>query len=89
MKDKTMSQKIPVGLWESLGADITTINNKHYLCIVVYHSIFPMIKQVEGFCADNLIKTSKIIFSEYGLSSKTVSDEATNYISEKFKNHCR
>ena len=31
-KDKVMSHKIPVRLWESITADIFTINNKHYLC---------------------------------------------------------
>ena len=38
-------------------------------------------KQVEGFSADNLTKTCKIIFSEYELASKIVSDIGTNFIS--------
>ena len=42
-----------------------------------------VIKQVEGFSADNVIKIGKIIFSEYGLPSKIVSDAGTNFVSEK------
>ena len=46
------------------------------------------VKQVEGFSADNLIKKCKIIFSEYRLPSKIVSDMGTNFISEKLKYIC-
>ena len=46
-------------------------------------------KQVIEFSADNLIKTCKIIFSEYGLPGKIVSDAGTNVISEKFDDFCK
>ena len=42
--------------WESVRADIGSINKKHYLCIVDYQSKFPVIKQVEDLSPDNLIK---------------------------------
>ena len=32
--------------WESVTADIFSINNKHYPCIVNYHNTFLVIKQV-------------------------------------------
>ena len=57
-----MSHKIPGRLWESLGAAIIAIYNKHYLCIVDYHRKFPIVKQVEGFSKDDLIKKCKTIF---------------------------
>ena len=50
-KDKT----IPGRPWESMGVDIFTINNKHYLYIVDRHSELLVIIQVDGFIADNLI----------------------------------
>ena len=68
-KDKTMFHEILGRLWEYVGADIITINNKHYLCILDYHSRFLVIKNVEGFSVDNIIKIYKIIFSENGLTS--------------------
>ena len=54
-KEKTISHKIPDRMWESVGADIFTITNKQYLCIVDYQSKFPMIKQVKAFSADKII----------------------------------
>ena len=61
-KDETVSHEIPGRLWESVGADIFTIDNKCYLHIVDYHSKFPIIEEVEGFGAENRIKICKIFF---------------------------
>ena len=85
-KNETMPHEMLGELWESVGAHIFTSNNKHYLCFVDYHSKFPVIKQVEGFSADNIIKkTCKIIFSEYKLSSKIISDVGTNFYFREFE----
>ena len=84
-----MSCEIPGRVWESVGADIFTINNNHYLCIVDYHHKFWVMEQVGGFSADNLIKKCKIIFSEYGLPTKIVSDTGINFISQKFEDSFR
>ena len=55
---------------ESVGGDTFIINNKHDLYIAHYHRKFPIKKQVKELSTDDLIKTSKIIFSEYGLPNK-------------------
>ena len=47
-KDNTMPHKMPGRSWESLGADIFSINNMHYLCFVDYLSKFSVVKQVKG-----------------------------------------
>ena len=60
LNNKTMSHKIPWRLWESIRADTFPINDKHYLCIVDCHSKFPVVKQVEGNSADNLVKKCNI-----------------------------
>ena len=52
-----LDHEIPDKLWETLGEDIITVNEKHYLCIVDYHNKFPVIKHITAFNADNLIKT--------------------------------
>ena len=88
VKDKEMSHEIPGRLLESLGADIFTINNKHYLCIAYYPTKFPVIKQVEGFSANNPIKACNIIFSEYGLHSTIALDAGTHFTSKKFEKSC-
>ena len=85
-----MSHKIPGKPWKAVAPDIFIINNRNYLHIIDFtKSNLPVVKQVEGFRAYNLNKTCKIIFSEYGLSSKMVSDMGTDFILENFENFCR
>ena len=38
------------------------INNKKYLCMIDYHSKFPIIKKSKGLSADSLILECKIFF---------------------------
>ena len=84
-KDKIIPYKKPGMLWESVRAKFFAINNKYmyYLCIVEYKSKFPL------FSANNLIQICEIIFTEYRLASKIVSDAGTNFVSKKFKNFCK
>ena len=73
LKDKIMHHDILAKLWEVIGTDMFTLNNKHYLCIVDYHCKFPIIKKTEHLLADSFILMCKVIFAEYGLP-KTMSD---------------
>ena len=41
--------------WKVVGADMFTLHNKNYLCIVDYHSKFPLINKTEDLSADSLI----------------------------------
>ena len=71
-----------------LGADVFHFNNKNYLCIVDYHSKFPVVKRLEGLSAESLITTIKVIFTEYGIPHKLMSDTGMNFISDKFQKFC-
>ena len=51
-----------------IGSDKFTLHTRNYLCIVNYHSKFPVIKKMEDSSADSL--PYKIIFSESGLPKK-------------------
>ena len=62
MKDKTVSYKVPGRTSESVRADIFTFNKKHYLSIVDNHHKRLVVKLVEGFSSDTLIKTCNTIF---------------------------
>ena len=75
--------------WEVIGADMITLNNKHYLCIIDYHSKFTVIKKTEDLSADSLILTCKIIFAEYELPKKIMSDSGGSFVSDKFKTFYR
>ena len=62
-----------------------TLHSKYYLRIVNYHSKFLVIKKMKDPSADRLMLACKIIFSEYGLPKKIMSDTGGNFISDKFK----
>ena len=87
-KKKIIHHEIPLQPWEVLGVDIFQLNNKNYLCIVDYHSKFPVIKRMEGLSAENLIATIKVIFAEYGILHRLMSDTGSSFVSEKFRSFC-
>ena len=87
-KEKMIHHNIPLMLWEVLGTDVFHFNSKNYLCIVDYHSKFPMVKILEGLSAESLIATIKVIFTEYCIPCKIMSDTGTNFISDKFWKFC-
>ena len=80
---------IPVRPWDVIGADMFTLTNKHYLYIVDYHRKFLIVKKTEDLSTDRLILTCKIIFAEYGIPKKLMSDSGGNFISDKFKTFCK
>ena len=55
LKEKGIHYKIPGKPWEVIGADMFTLCNRNYLCIVDYHRKFPVIKKIKDASADNLI----------------------------------
>ena len=61
-KDNTISHKYK-------GADVFTINNKHFHCIVDYHVKFPFINHIESRYPN---KTCKIIVSNTLLYSRNI-----------------
>ena len=84
-KEKLINHDITGKSWEVIGVDMFTLNNKDYLCIVDYHSKFPIVKKAEDMLANSLILACIVIFSEYGLPKKTLSAVGVNFISDKFK----
>ena len=58
------------------------------MCIVGYHSKFPVIKRMEGLSTESLMTTTKVIFAEYGIPHKIMSGTGTNFVSDKFGNFC-
>ena len=79
---------LPLRPWDVIGVDMFQLSNKNYLCIVDYHSKFLVIKKMEGLSAESLITAVKIIFVEYGIPCRLISDAGGNFISEKLKNFC-
>ena len=87
-KEKIIHHDILLRTWEVLGVDIFQPSNRNYLCFVDYHSKFLVIKRMEGLSAENLITTVKIIFAEYVIPHRLMSDAGSNFVSEKFRSFC-
>ena len=88
-KEKIIHQDIPLRPWEVIGADVFHFNNKYYLCIVGDHSKFPVIKRLERLSAESLVNTVKIIFAEYGILGKIMSNVGTNFVSDMLQQFCK
>ena len=88
-KDKIVHHDIPIRLWDVISADIFTLDNKQYLCIVDYHRKFPIVKNTKDLSADSLILVCKIIFADFCVPKKIMSDSGSSFISDKFKTFCR
>ena len=82
-KEKIIDHDIPLRPCKVLGVDIFHFNNKNYLCIVYYHSKFPVIKRMQGLSAESLITKIKVIFAEYGILHRLISDAGSSFVSEK------
>ena len=65
-KVKMIHHEIPLSPWEVLGADIFHFNNKNYLCIVGYHSKFPVIKRMEGLSTESLTPQQRSYLANMG-----------------------
>ena len=87
-KEKIIHHDIPLRPWEVFGTDVFHFNNKNYLWLVDYHSEFPIVKRLEGLSAESLITTIKVIFTEYGIPHKLMSDAGMNFVSDKFQKFC-
>ena len=87
-KEKIIHNDILLRPWEVLDANIFHLNNKNYLCLIDYHSKFPVIKRVEGLSTENITTTIKVIFVEYGIPHRLMSDTGSNFVSEKFRSFC-
>ena len=79
---------IPLMPWEVLGVDVFHFNNKIYLCIVDYHSKFQVTKKMEGPSTESLLVTTEVIFAEYGIPCKIMSDTGTNFVADKVRKFC-
>ena len=52
------------------------INNNMLLCIVDDYSTFLIMKEADGLSAEDLNRAAKIVFSDFGLPKKIISEWA-------------
>ena len=77
-KCKIMPHEILDKPWETVGADLFTLNCNHFHHVVDYHSKFQTVKQVGRLSAKHMIRHCKIIFTKYSLSYNIVSGSGIN-----------
>ena len=78
-KERLIHHNVPGRPWEVVSADMFLLYNKTYLCIVDYHSKFPVIKKTEGLSASNVILACSL-FSECKLTNEIISDAGGNFV---------
>ena len=84
-QEKAIPMKVPCKPWKVIGADVFLIKNKTPLCTVHYYRNFPIFKRDDSVTADGLVIAAKIVFAEFGLSKKIISDAGMNFTSEIFR----
>ena len=71
--ERLKHHKVSWRLLEVVGVDMFSLYNKTYICIVDYHSKFPVIKKAGSLSANNLILAYKVIFfREWTMQENTV-----------------
>ena len=88
-KENIMHHEMPRKPSEVVGADIFTLHNRNYLCIVDYHRKFPIIKKTEDLSTDSLILACNIFLFGIWLTKKNIVRRGSNFISEKFEKFCK
>ena len=68
-----------------MGTNIFSIKNNLFLCIVNYHSKFPVVERAEDVSVEHLLRSHKIVFTDYVLPCRVISDSGINFISDKSK----
>ena len=59
------------------------------LYIVDCYRKFPIVKRADSLVADDLVKAAKIVFTEFGLLKKLISNAGPNLTSDTFWQFCR
>ena len=80
-KEKISHHEILSKPWEVVWTDIFTLHNKNSFVLWT----ITVIKKTEDLSVDSLILACKIIFSEYNLPKKIMSDAGGNFISDNLK----
>ena len=71
-----------------VGADMFLWENK-MLYIVDYYSTFSIVKKADCLLTDDLGDAAKIIYAEFGLPKKLISDTVMNFVWDTFSQFLR
>ncbi|XP_056640866.1 uncharacterized protein K02A2.6-like [Diorhabda sublineata] len=87
IKEPLIPHEVPKYPFEIVGSDILEYASKYYLVVVDYYSNWIELKEIQRKSIDEILKQLKVIFSNFGLPAKFISDN-NPYNSFKFKEFC-
>lgn len=71
--------------WQVLAADLFEFKGSHYLLVVDYYSKFVEVAYLANIQSGSVIKLLKNIFARFGIPTKLVTDNGTQFSSAEFK----
>ena len=79
-----MTHDLPDRPWEKVGADLMQLKGRDYLVTVDYYSNFWEVDHLPTTKSNAVIKKPKAHFSIYGSPSVLISDNAAQFVCDKF-----
>ncbi|KAK7105840.1 hypothetical protein V1264_017168 [Littorina saxatilis] len=84
-KEPLITSKLPEYPFQKVGVDLLAFRGENYLSYVDYYSRFIEIEQLSRETAEEVIGKLKDLFSRHGVPEIVVSDNGTQFTSEKFQ----
>ena len=84
-KETLIPHEIPDYPWQTVATDVFTLEKQDYLLVVDYYSNFFEFEKLGNTTSSCIIKCMKRCFSSHGIPQKVVSDNASYYTSQQFK----
>ena len=81
-----LPRDVPDSLWQDLGADFFTYNDKEYFLIADTFTKYPFIYQTSSKSTKSIIKKLQNLVSQYGTPKRFFSDNGPQFSSEALQN---
>ena len=88
-KEPMIGIPVPEHPFEVVGSDIFYFKGCEYLILVDYFSKFPLVYELSNTRTGTVIDRLKLVFSEYGIPRKIISDNGPQYTSFEFAEFCK
>lgn len=80
-----MPHPVPQRPYQKVGADLFTCNNKDFLIVTDYYSLYPEVCGLSSTSAENVITCMKSIFSRHGIPTEVFTDNGPQFSCASFK----
>ena len=88
-KETLMSHDVPERPWEKVGVDLFEVHQKNYLITVDYYSNFWELDKLDKTTSTAVIRKLKAHFARYGIPTKLISDNGSQFVSARFHKFTR